>query len=534
MTVEPTSNQQGEIPAIEQAWYVPPMPPPPTGWLVYNLDFILATLQGCAANPEQTNHSGGWVVIGRIVQFFMSIAQAILMFLSWLPFISMFMETLARVFSRNPLGFFLRACYWKTKLRHLGQNTIIDQNVEIWGASSVSVGSCCHLDTNVRMAAGERRHGQHGWITIGNYVHLGPGVHIAGRGGVEIQNMVGVSANAHFYSATNTFEKPSDPGQLISMSHMVPYDQQYVYEKPIIIEEYAFIGMMARIMPGVRVGRAAIVHANTELVRDVPALANYGGVARGRIIGWRKPRRLSPRFALGTKPAGFEKIAQYEEREPVIREVVNASEWETLVQIANLHCEAFREGVTTQLGRNFIYRYYTAMIKSETAHLWVAERGGKVLGFLGCCTDRIAFEHANRSGSTRLLAIWRLLTFRLSPMAIMRAMRKQSLSHDFPDKAELLSIVVSPTSRRLGLGKRFLDIWLKTLRDTGLNEFVVYTDNPEGISFYNKYGGTLLFKFRLRDLYSACYRFKLPEGESLSWAGGYTTQVGHTSENVGG
>ena len=104
---------------------------------------------------------------------------------------------------------------------------------------------------------------------------------------------------------------------------------------------------------------------------------------------------------------------------------------------------------------------------------------------------------------------------------------------DFPDKAELLSIVVSPTSRRLGLGKRFLDVWLKTLRAAGLTEFVVYTDNPEGISFYNKYGGQLLFKFHLHDLYSACYRFKLPEDASLGWAAEHLAHTRQETDNVG-
>jgi len=58
----------------------------------------------------------------------------------------------------------------------------------------------------------------------------------------------------------------------------------------VVIEEMAFVGMMVRIMPGVRIGRAAVVHANCELTRSVRPFANVGGIPRGRQIGWRKPR----------------------------------------------------------------------------------------------------------------------------------------------------------------------------------------------------------------------------------------------------
>ncbi len=282
---------------IANSWYVPRIAPPPERtWLVYSLDFVLATLQGCIAEPEHVNRSPGWVLAGTIVRAMMGVLQLLIMILAWTPIVNWGVEILARTFTRNAFGFFLRSCYWKARLKKLGTDTIIDQNVEIWGPASVSIGSNCHIDTNVRLAAGERRHRQHGNISIGNYVHLGPGVHIAGRGTVVIKDYVGISANAHLYSATNAIEYPSDPGQLISMSHRAPAGMQHVIEGPIVVGEFAFIGMMARIMPNTRIGYGAVIHAATELARDVPPFANISSVPRGRQIGWRKPRRPSPRL----------------------------------------------------------------------------------------------------------------------------------------------------------------------------------------------------------------------------------------------
>jgi acetyltransferase-like isoleucine patch superfamily enzyme len=281
---------------IGDLWYVPPKPLLPRGWLVYSLDFVLAAIQGRAADPHAVRHSAGWLAFGTLVRAGMAVAQAIIMILAWIPGISWLLETTVRVFTRNAIGFFLRACYWKAKLQHLGQDTVIDQYVDIWGPSSISIGSRCHVDTYVRLAAGERGYGQHGSIRIGDFVHLGPGVHIAGRGGVEIRDYVGISANAHLYSATGVVELPSDPGQLASMSHMAPTDQQSVVEAPVVVEEYAFVGIMARIMPGTTIGRGAIVHACTEVTRSIPPFANYGGIPRGKQVGWRKPRRSSPKL----------------------------------------------------------------------------------------------------------------------------------------------------------------------------------------------------------------------------------------------
>ncbi len=510
-----SEERLSESAVIERLWYIPPVRQSDRGWLVYTLNFVLATLQGRITEPYRTKRTAGWLLIGTIVRAFMALAQVIIMAIAWTPLLSSFLETVARVYSRNATGFFLRACYWKAKLGHLGQDTIIDQYVDIWGAGAISIGSHCHIDTNVRLAAGERRHGQHGSIDIGDFVHLGPGVHIAGRGGVRIANCVGVMANAHIYSATGVIEHPDDPGRLMTMSHMAPPEQQHAIEAPIRIDDHALIGMMARVMPGVHIGRGAIVHGLAELTHDVPAFANIGAVPRGRQIGWRKPRRPSP---ILRPPGTAVDAANGEKTDPLtgvrIREVRDAADWGAIEGVTALHFDAFVGGVTTQLGIDFVNGYYIAMIEDDDCSLWVAELNGRVVGFLGCTIDRKRFEAANRSGTTRLLAVWRFCTLRLGPTAILRAMKKHRLSRCFSDNAELLSIVVDPSARRLGLGKGFLSVWMNRLRDCQMPSYLVFTDNPEGIEFYEKYGGECLFKFQMRSLWSACYRFRAEQDEA--------------------
>ena len=303
MTLNTNAQLQDEAEAIGRSWYVVPSHgSSETKWLVYTKEMLLATLQGCAREPHRVRLTATWNLVGALAQGCLAVVQGFLMLLAWIPVLSWIMEILARTFTRNSVGFLLRACYWKCKLKSLGQDTLIDQGVEIWGADNVSIGSHCHIDTNVRMAAGNRWQGQDGLVKIGDYVHVGPGVHIAGRGGVEIQNFVSLAAQAHLYSASNTVEHPDDPGRLISMSHMAPHEQQFTVEGPIVLEEYAFIGMMTRVLPGVRVGRGAIIHANCELTQSVPPFSSFGGVAKGRKIGWRRPRRRSPMIPAVERP----------------------------------------------------------------------------------------------------------------------------------------------------------------------------------------------------------------------------------------
>lgn len=301
-----TERRADDPASIEASWRIPEIPHPPSGWLVFSRDYVLAALQGCAAHPDQARRTAGWIAAAQTIRGMMAVAQAVIFVMAKIPLLSSILETIARGYTRDAVGFFLRACYWKAKLKQLGCDTIIDQGVDIWGPANVTIGSKSHLSTRVRLAAGESKHGQKGRISIGDYVHLGPNVHIAGRGGVTIEDLVGVSSNVCIYSATNLAINMAKPDELISMSHMAPAGNQVIVEKPVTIRRFAFIGIMTRIMPGVTIGKGAIVHANSELTSDVPDFANFGGQAKGRQIGWRKPiRRRSPTTS-GSATAGVE------------------------------------------------------------------------------------------------------------------------------------------------------------------------------------------------------------------------------------
>jgi len=60
---------------------------------------------------------------------------------------------------------------------------------------------------------------------------------------------------------------------------------------PVTIEDYCFIGPRTIILPGVRIGRGAVIAAGAVVTKDVPPYAIVGGIP-AKIIGERKNKSL--------------------------------------------------------------------------------------------------------------------------------------------------------------------------------------------------------------------------------------------------
>ncbi len=60
-----------------------------------------------------------------------------------------------------------------------------------------------------------------------------------------------------------------------------------IIHKPVIIEDNVWIGYRAIILPGVRVGKNAIIGAGAVVTKDVPPYAIVGGVP-ARVLKYRK------------------------------------------------------------------------------------------------------------------------------------------------------------------------------------------------------------------------------------------------------
>ncbi len=98
-------------------------------------------------------------------------------------------------------------------------------------------------------------------VTIGSGCTIMNGVVMMGAGGITIENNVLIGAQA----------------KLISNNHDV-YDRAVLTVKPVLIKEGAWIGAGVSVLPGVTVGKYAVVGANSVVTKDVPDYAVVVGI----------------------------------------------------------------------------------------------------------------------------------------------------------------------------------------------------------------------------------------------------------------
>lgn len=93
-------------------------------------------------------------------------------------------------------------------------------------------------------------------VTIGKNVYINGNCLMMSRGGITIEDDVQIAANASLISNNHDF-----------------YERQILTCKPILIKRGAWIGAGATILPGVTVGKFAVVGAAAVVTRDVPDYA---------------------------------------------------------------------------------------------------------------------------------------------------------------------------------------------------------------------------------------------------------------------
>ena len=102
----------------------------------------------------------------------------------------------------------------------------------------------------------------HPWnLTMGVGACLGDRAHVYSLSPIEIQSGAVVAQEAYLCTASHDFTDPAYP----------------LITSPIVVEPDAFIGARAFILPGVTVGRGAIVGACSVVTRTVPPHQTVAG-----------------------------------------------------------------------------------------------------------------------------------------------------------------------------------------------------------------------------------------------------------------
>lgn len=160
-----------------------------------------------------------------------------------------------------------RAGYWHPKLKGIGKGVRIDSGFSIRGdPENLEIGDYSYIDINVHLDVFAP-------LRIGKYSRLGANVHIQTGGEVIIGDYASITSGTLIYASSNSYKAPDgrEKDILLSMSGAAPPELQYVENKPVVIEDYAFVGLNSVVLPGVRIGKGAVIGAGSVVSSDIPA-----------------------------------------------------------------------------------------------------------------------------------------------------------------------------------------------------------------------------------------------------------------------
>jgi len=112
-------------------------------------------------------------------------------------------------------------------------------------------------------------------IIVGEDSILGDHIFLDGRNKLTIGSHVDIASEVKIYNSEHDLESVTFKAR----------------EEPVEIEDYAFIGPRAIILPGVKIGKGGVIAAGAVVTKDVDNFTIVGGVP-AKIIGERKNKDL--------------------------------------------------------------------------------------------------------------------------------------------------------------------------------------------------------------------------------------------------
>ena len=121
-------------------------------------------------------------------------------------------------------------------------------------------------------------------VNIGKDTIVGFGTFLDGRAPLKIGDHVDIASQAMIYNS----------------EHNIHSEDMAASQEPVVINDYVFIGPRAIILPGINIGKGAVVAAGAVVTKDVPEKTIVGGVPAVE-IGKRKIKKL--KYYLGRSRA---------------------------------------------------------------------------------------------------------------------------------------------------------------------------------------------------------------------------------------
>ena len=184
-------------------------------------------------------------------------------------------------------GYFLRWCYYKLRLRHLGRKILIYPGVRIVGPHYISIGDGSTITYGCTLVAGavataqekgaeyQLRSNPHfghqpGEIVIGKCVYLSQNCTIIGNGGVQIDDYCCCSMDTRIISMSNHYASFKQPdNRSIYFTHRAGSEHECYLVSPVVLKRNVGVAAMCILLPGVTIledsfiGAGSVVYPGT-------------------------------------------------------------------------------------------------------------------------------------------------------------------------------------------------------------------------------------------------------------------------------
>ena len=160
-----------------------------------------------------------------------------------------------------------RLCFYRVSFsnnahwKYIGRHSKVIKPMKLVGKKFISIGSCSYIMNDARIEAvytyaGEKFSPS---IKIGNNVDIQQRVHITCAESVEISDGVSILPDVLITDINHPYVNIS-----------IPPKEQLLEHNPVFIGPDTIVGMGARILPGVKIGKHCCIGANAVVTKDVP------------------------------------------------------------------------------------------------------------------------------------------------------------------------------------------------------------------------------------------------------------------------
>ncbi len=159
-----------------------------------------------------------------------------------------------------------------SQFARLGQGVVFEPGVLVFHPEHIEIGD------NVYVGHGAILKGYYkGRMVIGSHTWIGQGAFFHAAGNITIGSTVGIAPHVKILTSSH-----------VEAGREVPILAAPIELAPVVVGDDSDIGIGAILLPGVSVGRGALVGAGAVVTRDVPEWAVVAGNP-ARILRYRPP-----------------------------------------------------------------------------------------------------------------------------------------------------------------------------------------------------------------------------------------------------